>query len=54
MLLAFSFIVGNSMKTDAVGIFAGHIYYYFEDVWPEIARIRNWRMKRPFKTPRFM
>lgn len=34
VLLAFSVLLGNSPTTDLLGIGAGHLYYFFEDVYP--------------------
>ncbi|XP_073415267.1 derlin-3 [Dendrobates tinctorius] len=34
ILLVLSLLVGNSIIVDALGIAAGHIYYFLEDVYP--------------------
>jgi len=34
VLLAFSFLLGNSIIVDFIGILVGHIYYFLEDVFP--------------------
>jgi Derlin-2/3 len=34
VLVAFSFALGGSVAADLVGIFVGHVYYFFEDVFP--------------------
>lgn len=48
VLLLFSFVVGSSPTMDLLGIFAGHIYYYMADVYPEMAGVSM------LKTPRFL
>lgn len=35
VLLAFSWLLGNTVIIDVLGILIGHIYYYLEDVFPE-------------------
>jgi len=52
VLLTFSVMLGNPATTDMIGIAVGHLYFYLEDVLPEIARLRGWRwMCRPLATP---
>lgn len=46
VLFAFSLILGNSATVDLIGIAVGHIYFYFDDIFPEVARIRGWAPKR--------
>ena len=29
----------------------GHTYYFFEDIWPSIADLRQYQWRRPLKTP---
>lgn len=49
VLLLFSLIMGNNTwEMDLYGIFAGHFYYFFEEIYPEIARLRGWRIKKIF------
>ena len=48
VLLAFSLVLGNSPVVDLMGIAAGHVYYFLEDVYP---RMTN---RRPLKTPSFI
>ncbi|EQC25521.1 hypothetical protein SDRG_16604 [Saprolegnia diclina VS20] len=54
VLLLFSMVLGNSATIDLIGIVVGHIYYFFEDVYPTIADIRGWRVRRVLKTPAFV
>ncbi|CAH3196255.1 unnamed protein product [Porites evermanni] len=35
VLFGFSLMLGNSVMVDLIGIAVGHIYYFFEDVFPE-------------------
>ncbi len=37
-----SLLFGNSVIIDLVGCSAGHIYYFLDDVFPQIAQIRGW------------
>lgn len=39
VLLLFSFIVGASPTMDLLGIFAGHVYYFMTDVYPQMAGV---------------
>lgn len=54
VLLAFSVMLGNPPTTDIIGIAVGHLYYFFEYVFPIIAAIRGWSFQRPLKTPRII
>lgn len=49
VLVAFSMLLGASPVVDLLGIAAGHIYYFLEDVYPQLAGGR-----RLLKTPAFM
>ncbi|GAX83467.1 hypothetical protein CEUSTIGMA_g10892.t1 [Chlamydomonas eustigma] len=48
VLLAFSLMLGSSPVVDLMGIAAGHLYYFFEDVYPRMTG------RRPLKTPGFV
>lgn len=48
VLLTFSLLVGGIWKSDVMGIMAGHVYYFFEDVYPRQGG------PRILKTPQFM
>ncbi|CAI5722699.1 unnamed protein product [Hyaloperonospora brassicae] len=54
VLFSFSILLGNSATTDLIGIIVGHVYYFLEDVFPTIARIRGWKTQRPLATPRLI
>ncbi|CAO1393424.1 unnamed protein product [Diamesa serratosioi] len=49
VLLAFSVILGNAIYIDLVGMAAGHLYYFLEDVFPNQPN-----GKRLLKTPMFL
>ena len=53
VLLSFSVLLGSSATVDLLGIAVGHVYYYMEDTYPEIARIRGWTVRRPLRAPAF-
>ena len=45
-MLAMSFFFGNPLETDLLGIVAGHLYYFVEFVYPAVATVRGWRLRR--------
>lgn len=49
VLLAFSVILGNAIWIDLVGMAAGHIYWFLEDVFPNQPNGR-----KLLKTPQFL
>eukprot|EP00096_Caligus_rogercresseyi_P014813 TRINITY_DN7306_c0_g1_i1.p1 TRINITY_DN7306_c0_g1~~TRINITY_DN7306_c0_g1_i1.p1 ORF type:complete len:247 (-),score=70.26 TRINITY_DN7306_c0_g1_i1:439-1179(-) len=49
VLLAIFFLTGHSIAVDLLGIFAGHVYYFLEDIFPH--RPGGARLLKP---PRFM
>lgn len=51
VLLSFSYLLGHSVIVDVIGIVAGHLYYYLEDVWPAMADARGWKRRQLLKTP---
>lgn len=50
-LLIFSLILGNNVVIDLIGIAVGHVYFFFDDIYPEIARIRRWKVKHYLRAP---
>lgn len=48
VLLLFSFVLGSSPTMDLLGIFAGHVYYFMAEVYPEMAGVYL------LKTPRLL
>ena len=53
-ILIIAAMVGNNLVTDLIGIGVGHLYYFFEDVYPIVAEIRGWRIKRWLEAPDFL
>merc|ERR1712157_120150 len=51
VMLMFSVLLGNPVTIDAIGILVGHMYYFFEYVYPVIADIRGWKIKRILEPP---
>jgi Derlin-2/3 len=51
VLLSFSVVLGNSATIDLIGIIVGHVYYFLEDVYPLIADIRGWQVRRWLAAP---
>ena len=51
VLLGFSVLLGHSPTIDLMGIAAGHVYFYLEDVFPTTPAGRG---RRPLKTPRLL
>lgn len=51
MLLIFSMLLGHSLSSDIVGIVAGHIYYFLRYVYPVVAEVRGWRIKKIIQPP---
>jgi Derlin-2/3 len=40
VLLLFSFVLGSSPAMDMLGVFAGHVYYFLADVYPQMSGVR--------------
>lgn len=51
VMLGFSVLLGNGVTMDIIGIIVGHTYYYLEFVYPVIAEIRKWPIKRLMVPP---
>ena len=51
VMLGFSVLLGNGITMDLIGIVVGHTYYFLEFVYPVIAEIRGWRLKRILVPP---
>ena len=51
VMLGFSFVLGNSVTMDIIGICVGHVYYFLEFVYPVMADIRGWKLKRIMVPP---
>lgn len=52
VMLGFSIVLGNPAMIDAIGILVGHTYYFLEYVYPVLAEIRGWRIKKILEPPR--
>lgn len=46
VMLTFSALLGHSIAMDLIGICVGHMYYYLEWVYPTMAEIRGWKIRR--------
>lgn len=52
VLLGLSLVLGSSgVVFDCIGIAVGHVYYFFEDVYPCVAESRGWRVTKLLPTP---
>mmetsp|Transcript_6844 Transcript_6844/g.11342 ORF Transcript_6844/g.11342 Transcript_6844/m.11342 type:complete len:241 (-) Transcript_6844:275-997(-) len=51
VMLTFSVLMGNSVTIDLIGIAVGHCYYFLEYVYPKLAEIREWRIRRLLEPP---
>jgi Derlin-2/3 len=58
VLMSFSALIGSnalhSLIVDGLGIVAGHLYFYAEDIYPKVATIRGWQVYRPLRAPIFV
>jgi Derlin-2/3 len=54
VMLGFSVMLGNSVTMDVMGILAGHSYYFLEYVYPVVAEIRGWSIKRIMQPPKLL
>jgi Derlin-2/3 len=51
VMLTFSVLLGNGIIMDLIGICVGHLYYFLEYVYPVLADIRGWPIKRIMEPP---
>lgn len=51
VMLTFSALLGHSITMDLIGIGVGHIYFYLEWVFPIMAEIRGWKLRRVTDPP---
>jgi Derlin-2/3 len=54
VMLSFSFLVGNSITMSVLGILVGHTYYFLEYVYPVVAGVRGWKVKKLMEPPRVL
>lgn len=51
VLLLFSLVLGNPIEMDLMGILVGHTYYFLDTVYPLVAAVRGWSLKKIMVTP---
>eukprot|EP00948_MAST-09A_sp_MAST-9A-sp1_P001446 g1446.t1 len=51
VFLLVALLFGNSLTNDLLGIAVGHIFYFLEDVYPRLAKIRGWPIKHFLRLP---
>ena len=51
VLFLFSLFLRNPPGTDLLGIIVGHLYYFLDTVYPIVASVRGWRVRRLIQTP---
>nr|BAT25219.1 host Der [Nitzschia sp. IriIs04] len=51
VMLGFSVLMGNPISTDLIGIVVGHVYYFLDFVYPVVADIRGWKMRKIMEPP---
>jgi Derlin-2/3 len=51
VMLTFSALLGHSITMDLIGICVGHVYYYLEWVFPVMAEVRGWKIRRVTDPP---
>lgn len=51
VLLLFSLVLGNPIEMDLLGIIVGHTYYFLDHVYPQVALLRGWSLKKIIVTP---
>lgn len=54
VMLSFSVLLGNNVVMDGIGICCGHMYYFLEFVYPVMAELRGWKLKRVLEPPAIM
>lgn len=54
VLLMFSLVLGNPIETDLLGIVVGHFYYFADEIYPQVANIRGWSLRKIIVTPHFL
>jgi len=54
VMVMFNFLVGNSVRMSLIGIFVGHMYYVLEYVYPVLADVRGFRVKKIMDPPRWL
>jgi len=49
--LFWQLLLRNDLASELFGIIAGHMFYFFDDVLPQLAPFRGFRL---FRTPKFV
>ena len=44
-------LLGNPVTVDLIGIAVGHAYFFLDFVFPAVADLRAWRLKRLVRCP---
>lgn len=50
MILLLNFLFGD-FRSHLLGIIVGHCYYFLDEIYPQVARIRGWRWKEILVAP---
>ena len=51
VLLLFSLFIGNPIETDLLGMLVGHLYFFLDEIYPQVARVRGWRWQKLIGAP---
>jgi Derlin-2/3 len=54
VLFLFSLFLRNPPETDILGIIVGHTYYFLDSVYPVVADIRGWRIRKLIGAPNIL
>ena len=54
VLLIFSLVLGNPIETDLMGILVGHIYFFLDRIYPQVADVRGWKWRKPMQLPFYL
>jgi Derlin-2/3 len=49
--LGLTFLMGQSVLIDVMGILAGHVYFFAQDVLPALCKARGWPSVHPLSAP---
>lgn len=53
-LMMFSLMLGNNILIDVIGVVIGHIYFFLDDIYPELARLRGWKQVHYLRAPEWV
>mmetsp|Transcript_15490 Transcript_15490/g.14021 ORF Transcript_15490/g.14021 Transcript_15490/m.14021 type:complete len:255 (+) Transcript_15490:114-878(+) len=54
ILLLFALFLGSPIETDLMGIIVGHLYFFLDEIYPQIATIRGWSLRKIIIAPRVL